>query len=182
MTRIFSIGHSTRPLAELIEMLQAHSVLQLVDVRAFPGSRRHPHFARSSLAATLPAAGIAYLWLPALGGRRQPGQGRSANTAWREAAFRAYADHMGTAEFATARDELEERARALPTAFMCAEAYYRRCHRQLLADALVARGWEVLHIESMTRAPVHALAPFARVDAGGQVTYPGDPPLPLASA
>src|SRR5262245_8671141 len=163
-------------------MLRAHGVLQLVDVRAFPGSRRHPHFARSSLAITLPAAGIAYLWLPALGGRRRPGQGLSANSAWREAAFRAYADHMGTEEFARARAELEEKARAHPTAFMCAEAYYRRCHRQLLADALVARGWEVLHIDAATLSPVHALAPFARVDASGQVTYPGDPPLPLASA
>ena len=181
MDRIFSIGHSTRPLVELIEMLRAHGVGQVADVRAFPGSRRHPHFARAALAATLPAAAIAYLWLPALGGRRRLVPGSSANTAWREAAFRAYADHMGTAEFAAARAELEEKARALPTAFMCAEAYYRRCHRQLLADALVARGWEVAHIESATRVQKHVLAPFARVGADGQVTYPGDPPLPLAN-
>src|SRR5512145_571650 len=122
MQRIFSIGHSTRSLDELLELLGAHGVVQEADVRAVPASQRHPQFTRAHLEVALPAAGVAYRWLPGLGGQRQPGPAPSPNTAWRDAAFRAYADHMATAAFAAARQELEAWARARPTACMCAEA------------------------------------------------------------
>jgi len=182
MALAFSIGHSTRTLDALLELLHAHGVLQLADVRSFPASRRQPHFARAHLEMALPEAGIAYRWLPALGGRRKLRTGSSPNTGWRVAGFRAYADHMATAEFEAGLGELESWARARPTAFMCAEANYRQCHRQLLADALLVRGWDVLHIESSTRARSHVLPGFAHVGEGGKITYPGDPELPLEFA
>ena len=177
--RIYSVGHSTRAFDELVELLASAGVRQLADVRSFPGSRRHPHFARSHLEAAVPATGIAYRWMPGLGGRRRLGPGPSPNTAWRVAGFRAYADYMATAEFRAAREDLESWARAAPTAFMCAEARYLMCHRQLLADALVARGWEVVHLETPTRSRPHLLTSFACVGAERDVTYPGDPELPL---
>ena len=179
--RIYTIGHSTRAFAELVDLVAAHGVRQLADVRSFPASRRYPHFARAHLEQALPRAGIAYRWMPALGGRRRLGAGPSANAGWRVAGFRAYADHMAMPEFAAARADLEVWAAAAPTVFMCAEAAYRMCHRQLIADALVARGWEVLHIESRTRARPHALTTFARLGEDGRITYPGDPELPLES-
>jgi uncharacterized protein (DUF488 family) len=180
--RIYSVGHSTRAVDELVELLVASGVRQLADVRSFPGSRRHPHFARGHLEAALPASGIAYRWMPGLGGRRRLGAGPSPNTAWRVAGFRAYADYMATEEFRSARTELESWAGAAPTVFMCAEARYRMCHRQLLADALVVRGWEVVHLETLKRAEPHVLTSFACVAPDGSVTYPGDPELPLGLA
>src|SRR4030095_627472 len=149
MPRIFTIGHSTRPFAELVELLRAHGVVQLADVRSFPASRRHPHFARAALEKNLPAAGIEYRWMRGLGGMRKLKAGPSPNMGWRVAGFRAYADAMATTEWESARAELEAWALVAPTAFMCAEATYLKCHRQLLADALTARGWEVLHIEPL---------------------------------
>jgi uncharacterized protein (DUF488 family) len=141
----------------------------LVDVRRYPGSRRHPQFAREALARTLAEAGIEYRHEPDLGGHRQPRED-SPNTAWRNAAFRGYADHMDTPEFAQAL----ERVRAAPAraAVMCAEAVPWRCHRQLIADALVARGTEVRHIFGPGRAEPHRLHADARVGEGGRVTYP----------
>src|SRR5262245_31568503 len=117
MPRIFTIGHSTRSFEELVDLLRAHGVLQLADIRSFPGSRRHPHFARTALETSLPAAGIAYRWMRGLGGMRKPMPGASPNVGWRVAGFRAYADAMATPEWESARSELEEWAAAAPTAF-----------------------------------------------------------------
>jgi uncharacterized protein (DUF488 family) len=167
----FTIGHSTRSLDELISLLAAHHVTQLADVRTVPRSRRHPHFAIESLSATLPPAGITYRHFAGLGGLRRP-RPDSTNVGWHHPAFRGYADHMGTAEFAAALDDLTAWAQTAATAVMCAEAVWWKCHRRLIADALVARGLEVRHI--MTAAPPerHEVTAFARV-SGGQVTYPG---------
>ena len=178
MKRIFSLGHSTRALEELVLLLQQQGVSQLADVRSFPGSRRHPHFVRAKLEVALPTRGIAYRWMPGLGGRRRPAA-RSSNAGWHVEGFRAYADHMRTPEFAAALSELEGWAASMPTACMCAEAYFRKCHRQLLADALVVRGWEVLHLASSPAPIQHALTGFARLLPDGGLEYPGEPELPL---
>jgi uncharacterized protein (DUF488 family) len=168
---IYTIGHSTRSLDDFIALLKAHGVTQLADVRSVPRSRRHPHFAADALAVSLPAAGIAYRHCPGLGGLRKARRD-SPNTAWRHEGFRGYADHMQTDEFERALDELVALAAQQPTAIMCAEAVWWRCHRQLTADALVARGIEVRHITSASAAPPHTLTEFARA-TNGKVTYPG---------
>jgi uncharacterized protein (DUF488 family) len=168
---VYTIGHSTRPIEELIALLQAHGVTQLADVRTVPKSRRHPHFAQEALSASLPAAGISYRHFPGLGGLRKPAPD-SSNSGWRHAGFRGYADYMRTPTFTAALDDLIGWAKDAPTAVMCAEAVWWRCHRQLIADALVARGVEVRHIMSAKAAAAHALTSFARVD-GERVTYPG---------
>jgi uncharacterized protein (DUF488 family) len=167
---IFTIGHSTRPLDELVALLARNRVSQLADVRTVPKSRRHPHFVREALTESLPRAGIAYRHMPGLGGLRKP-RPDSTNTAWRNEGFRGYADYMQTPAFAAALDELLEWA-ARPTAIMCAEAVWWQCHRQLIADALVARGVTVRHIMSAAPPQPHHLTEFARVD-GTRVTYPG---------
>lgn len=176
--RIFTIGHSTRTLDELLQLLRQHGIVQLADVRSYPGSRRLPHFGRAALETGLPALGVAYRWMPGLGGRR-PLRPDSPHRGWRVDGFRAYADHMQTPEFAAARDELEVWASRAPTAFMCAEAWFRKCHRQLLADALVVRGWEVLHVSSPAVPEPHRLTRFARRAADGHLVYPADGELPL---
>jgi len=167
---VFTIGHSTRALEELVALLRAHAVETLVDVRTVPRSRHNPQFNRESLAESLPARGIAYVHLPALGGLRRA-RADSPNGAWRNASFRGYADYMQTMEFERGLEELLAIARRSPTAVMCAEAVPWRCHRSLIADALVARGIEVRHIAGERRAEPHRLTPFARVD-GIRVTYP----------
>src|SRR5262245_15501854 len=129
--RIFSIGHGARSLDELVALLRAAGVAQVADVRAFPGSRRHPHFARASLEKSLPAHGIAYAWLPALGGRRKLDRASTKNPAWRVDAFAAYADHTDSDEFARGLDALLALAAASPTAFMCAESHWSQCHRRI---------------------------------------------------
>src|SRR5881275_3311401 len=136
---IYTIGHSTRELGEFLDLLAAHRVTQVVDVRRYPASRRHPHFARDALAAALAGVGIAYHHEGDLGGRRTA-RPDSANTAWRSAAFRGYADYMDTDAFQRALGRVIELARARPTTLLCAEAVPWRCHRQLIADALLARG------------------------------------------
>ena len=166
---IYTIGHSTRPLNDFIELLAAHRIGQLVDIRSIPRSRRHPHFSSDALSASLRDAAIAYRHSPALGGMRKPRRD-SRNTAWRVEGFRGYADYMETEAFRVALDELVAVARAAPTAIMCAEAVWWRCHRQLVADALVARGITVRHIASKGAPPEHALTDFAQV-ADGLVTY-----------
>jgi uncharacterized protein (DUF488 family) len=148
----------------------------VADVRRHPGSRRHPHFAASALRATLSGAGLAYDWLPALGGRRVP-RPDSPHVAWRLAAFRGYADHMDTEEFRAGLAALLALAAARPTAVLCAEAVPWRCHRQLVADALVARGVEVTHILDAHVARAHTLSRFARVDGGRVVYDAAQPPL-----
>jgi uncharacterized protein (DUF488 family) len=166
---VHTIGHSTLPLADLLGLLAAQGIRNVVDVRRYPASRRHPHFARESLAAALAEAGIAYRWLPGLGGRRS-GRRDSPHVAWQSASFRAYADHMETAEFRRELNELIELARTGPTTVMCAEAVPWRCHRQLIADALVARGIDVRHIVGHGDPQEHRLTPFARLD-GERVVY-----------
>ena len=167
---IFTVGHSTRTEDEFLEILRAHGIRRLVDVRRYPGSRRHPQFSRESLERTLPAHGIAYEHVPALGGRRTAAPG-SGNQAWRSASFRAYADYMGTAEFENALAGVLAAADT-PTAIMCAEAVPWRCHRQLIADVLVAHGHDVQNILSATRAEPHRLNEHARLGPDGRVTYP----------
>ncbi len=168
---VYTIGHSTRTLGEFIAALRAHEVGRVVDIRRFPSSRRHPHFTRDALSAALAASGMDYVHLEALGGRRRPAPGPSPNTGWRSAGFRAYADHMLTDEFAAAIERLLALARERPTAIMCAESAYTRCHRLLVADYLTAQGTEVRHILDEGRWQAHRLTPFARVE-GGRVTYP----------
>jgi uncharacterized protein (DUF488 family) len=168
---IFTIGHSTRSIDAFLSLLRAHHVAQLADVRAVPRSRRMPHFGSEQLASTLTNAGIDYRHYPSLGGLRPP-RADSVNTAWRNESFRGYADHMQSREFAEGVSALVDWARAAPTAVMCAEADWWRCHRSLLADALLVRAVAVLHIRSETQAEQHRLQEFARTD-GLSVTYPG---------
>ncbi|MFA5529290.1 MAG: DUF488 domain-containing protein [Thiohalomonadaceae bacterium] len=163
--RIWTIGHSTRKAEDFVAMLRAHGIVMLVDVRSYPGSRRFPHFNRDALARELSAAGIGYEHLPALGGRRSP-RADSINTAWRNASFRGYADYMQSAEFAAAMAYLMERARAQPTAIMCAEAPWWRCHRSLIADWLKVNGWAVLHILDTRRVQRHPYTHAARIEEG----------------
>jgi uncharacterized protein (DUF488 family) len=176
---IYTVGHSTRDLDDFLGLLAAHGVRQVVDVRRYPASRRHPHFARDALAAALAAAGISYRHEGDLGGRRTARRD-SANTAWRSAAFRGYADYMDTDAFQEGLDRVIELARARPTALLCAEAVPWRCHRQLIADALVARGESVSHILGPTRLDPHTLSAHARILRGGVVRYPSGPPDQLA--
>jgi uncharacterized protein (DUF488 family) len=167
---IYTVGHSTHPLDELLEILRRNDVRRVVDVRRFPRSRRMPHFNADALARTLPAEGIDYVQAPQLGGRRRARRD-SPNGAWENESFRGYADHMETEEFRAGVERLLELADERPTAVMCAEALWHRCHRRLIADALTARGRRVVHIRSNGRTEPHALTPFAAVD-GDRVTYP----------
>ena len=168
---IYTIGHSTRSSEELLALLDEAEVKLVADVRAFPSSRRNPQFNRDALSAWLPDAGIEYTHLPGLGGRRDPVPG-SPNGGWRERAFQGYADHMASDEFQQALAQLEAAGRQAPTAIMCAEAVWWRCHRRLISDALVARGWRVEHLGIGSGRSVHELTPFAVVDSGGLVRYP----------
>ena len=165
-----TVGHSNRPLPELVGILKAHGIDLLVDVRTVPRSRHNPQFNRETLAEPLAAAGIRYLHMPGLGGLRHP-RPDSPNTAWRNLSFRGYADYMQTPEFAKSLDELirlEDRNRP---AVMCAESLPWRCHRSLIADALAARGIPVWHIMTAGKAEPHVLRDFASVE-GTKVTYP----------
>jgi len=168
---IYTIGHSTRSLDDFLALLRARRIAQLADVRTVPKSRRHPHFGGEALARSLPEAKVAYRHFAALGGLRKPRKD-SRNTAWRHESFRGYADHMETPAFQQALDDLIGWSGAAPTVVMCAEAVWWQCHRQLIADALVARAVEVRHVMSAGSAPLHALTAFARTD-NGRVTYPG---------
>jgi uncharacterized protein (DUF488 family) len=169
---LWTIGHSTLALDDFLARLEAHRIEHLADVRRVPRSRRHPHFSGPALAAALARTRIGYSHHDALGGMRTP-RPDSRNRAWRNEAFRGYADHMATSEFEAALDELIARARGTRLAVMCAEADFMQCHRRLIADALVARGVEVLHIRGTDPAIPHTVTPGARVE-GGKVTYPGD--------
>jgi uncharacterized protein (DUF488 family) len=168
---IWSLGHSTRTFEVFRELLVPHGIRLLADIRTVPQSRRHPQFGKDALARALAACGISYRHLAGLGGLRKP-RPDSINTAWRHAGFRGYADYMQTAEFAAAVQELTSLAREHRVTVMCAEAVSWRCHRQLLADALLVRGVEVREIESPARVRVHTLTEWARVE-GTRVTYPG---------
>lgn len=167
---IHTVGHSVHPIEEFLRILQAHGIGRLVDVRTIPKSRRNPQFNKESLAVSLPAVGIDYRHLPGLGGLRHARKD-SINGGWRNASFRGFADYMQTPEFGENLNRLMELASQTPTAIMCAEAVPWRCHRSLIADALVARGIPVLEILSATKSQPHAMTPFAKVE-GHQVTYP----------
>jgi uncharacterized protein (DUF488 family) len=168
---ILTVGHSTHPIEEFLELLEAHRVEQVVDIRTIPKSRRNPQFNKEKLAATLDGRGIGYVHLPSLGGLRQP-RHDSINTAWQNESFRGYADYMQTPEFDRGIRELVLLAEHRTTAMMCAESLPWRCHRSLVADALSARGAAVEHIMTKTSRKPHAYTPFARI-AGERVTYPG---------
>jgi len=166
----FTIGHSTRSVEDFIALLLAHHIELIVDVRTVPRSRRNPQFNRETLPQSLQEAEISYEHIPALGGFRRPNP-HSANTGWRNASFRGYADYMQTAAFGAAIESLAERAHRQRLAVMCAEAVPWRCHRSLIADALVVRGIPVEEIISTTRTQPHAMTSFSHVE-GTIVTYP----------
>jgi len=170
---IFTIGHSTRSIDELVGLLRPNRIELLVDVRTVPGSRRLPQFNRPALERSLPAAGIRYLHLPELGGLRKP-RPDSPNAGWRNSAFRGYADYMQEAGFHKALDRLIALADETTLAVMCAEAVPWRCHRSLIADALLVRGLSVRHIIDAQAPQLHELNPMAVVN-GGRITYPATP-------
>lgn len=174
MKAIYTIGHSTRALEELVAMLHGHGVKRLIDVRTVPRSRHNPQFNRETLPDALATENIAYTHCPGLGGLR-PKHKKSVNTGWHNASFRAYADYMQTEEFEKSLQEMLQLARKEPVALMCAEAVPWRCHRSLIADALLVRGIKVEEIVTPEKSEPHKLTPFAKVD-GERITYPTDQP------
>jgi uncharacterized protein (DUF488 family) len=170
MTEIFAIGHSTRTLEQFIEILKAHGITLLADIRTIPKSRHNPQFNAESLLRELPKVGIAYRHLKELGGLRRAAKD-SVNTGWENASFRGYADYMQMPDFVHAIRDLMDMAKKERVAIMCAEGNPFRCHRSLVADALTVRGARVLHISSRKSAKEHTLTPFAQVD-GTRITYP----------
>ena len=170
MHTIYTIGHSTRTIEQFIELLKAHGIEELVDVRTIPRSRHNPQFGREDLAASLQQAGIAYTHLGKLGGLRHASKD-SVNLGWQNTSFRGFADYMATPEFTLGLDELKSLAEQKTVAIMCAEAVPWRCHRSLISDALTILGWKVLHIQSRKTANLHKLTPFLEV-LDGKITYP----------
>jgi uncharacterized protein (DUF488 family) len=171
---IWTIGHSTRTSAEFLQLLEAHRIQAVADVRRYPGSRRQPQFERHALARALEERDVDYLWLPQLGGRRNP-HPDSVNTAWRNASFRGYADHMATKQFADGLARLMDVGRGERTAMMCAEALWWRCHRGLIADVLRSVGWRVCHVLSPAVTVIHPYTSAARVGPSG-LSYREDQP------
>lgn len=169
--RIWTVGHSTRSADEFNKILLEHQIDALMDVRSFPGSRRYPHFNKSELSRSLEAIGILYAHSPQLGGRRRPNP-HSKNTAWKNASFRAYADHMESEEFQEGISDLLKPAREKRTAVMCAEALWWRCHRSLIADFLKASGVEVTHIIDAKHTEIHPYTSAARI-LDGRLSYEG---------
>ncbi len=170
MHTIYTIGHSTRTIEQFLELLKAHGIQQIVDVRTVPKSRHNPQFGKEALAASLEQAGIAYTHLEKLGGLRHTSKD-SVNLGWQNSSFRGFADYMATPEFQTGLAELKTVAEKKTVAIMCAEAVPWRCHRSLIADALITQGWQVLHIQSRKTAQPHELTPFLKVQ-DGKLTYP----------
>jgi len=168
---IFTVGHSNRSLESFLAILKAHGIARILDIRRFPGSRKWPHFGAAELGRSLPAAGVGYVGLPELGGRR-PARPDSPHTSWRNPGFRGYADFMDTPAFAEGLAKAMALAGETPSALMCAEALPWRCHRSLVADALDARGWRVWDILSEVEAREHRLPAFAR-PRGTRVLYDG---------
>jgi uncharacterized protein (DUF488 family) len=171
--RIWTIGHSTRAIDEFISLLKENEIKLLVDVRAFPGSKRYPQFNKDTLAESLTAHGICYEHFPELGGKRKS-KPDSRNTAWRNASFRGYADYMETEQFQKGIQRLlDVAAQAGPTTIMCAEAVWWRCHRSLIADYLKARGMEVLHVLAANKVEPHPYTSAARI-VNGELSYEAD--------
>lgn len=173
-TSVWTVGHSTRPFDLFLALLSANRIETVADVRRYPGSRRWPQFSRNALSDALEAHGIAYQWLPDLGGRRDP-SAASVNTGWRNKAFRGYADYMESSEFADGLASLTSAALGSRTAIMCAEAVWWRCHRGLIADVLRWLGFDVWHIMSAESAELHPYTPPARI-VDGRLSYAADPP------
>src|SRR6185503_5359828 len=178
MPSIYSVGHGTRPIEEFVEVLRAAHVKTLADIRSAPGSRRHPQFGQAALAASLNATGIRYVHLRGLGGRRDAAPD-SPNVALKVDAFRGYADHMSTEEFAADYARLVARARERATGFMCAETLWWRCHRRLVSDRLMVDGWDVVHLLARGKSEPHRLWDIARV-VDGRLVYDGGA-IPLGS-
>ena len=170
MATLYTIGHSTRSIEEFLDLLKAHTIQELVDVRTIPRSRHNPQFGIDMLPSALHEAGIGYTHLKALGGLRHAARD-SLNMGWENSSFRGFADYMATAEFHEGLRELEAIAGKKRVAIMCAEALPWRCHRSLIADALAVRGWQVLHIQSKKTAKPHELTQFLKVQ-NGKLTYP----------
>ena len=174
---MYTVGHSRRPIVEFLEMLNAHAVAQLVDVRTVPRSRHNPQFNREDLSLALERVHVNYTYMLGLGGFRRPLKDATINLAWRNLSFRGYADYMQTPEFERQLQDLLALARAEQIAIMCAEAVPWRCHRSLIADALLVRDVVVEEIASTTKTRLLSLHPWARVN-GTKVTYPELPPEP----
>jgi uncharacterized protein (DUF488 family) len=171
MITVWTVGHSTHTWEKFRELLRAHEIQVLVDVRSFPGSRRYPQFNREALSESLARLGIEYKHEPRLGGRRTP-RADSHNTAWRNASFRGYADYMESQQFKAGVDELLEVAAKARTAVMCAEAVWWRCHRSLIADYLKAAGYTVIHILDRKKTEEHPFTSAARI-VKGELSYRG---------
>ena len=172
--RVYTIGHSTHPVAEFLSMLKANAIERLIDVRTVPRSRHNPQYNGEELSATLNCVHLGYRYMPGLGGFRRPVKGAITNLGWRNLSFRGYADYMQTPEFLLQLQELIALGRAERIAIMCAEAVPWRCHRSLIADALLVNGIEVREIASATKTKPLTLHPWAKVD-GTQVSYPALP-------
>jgi uncharacterized protein (DUF488 family) len=172
--QIWTIGHSTKPIEDFLALLRSHGIQRVVDVRTIPRSRHNPQYATEPLAAHLKTAKLAYLHMPELGGLKKANKD-SVNVGWKNASFRGYADYMQSERFQRALELLMAESRARSTAIMCAEAVPWRCHRSLIADALLIRGWSVRHIMTKTKADTHRLTRFAVVDAD-RITYPSASP------
>lgn len=166
---IWTIGHSTRPLAEFFEMLDSFHIELVADIRSFPGSRRFPQYNKEALAGSLPAHGIAYLHLKDLGGRRKA-KSDSYNTTWKHPAFRGYADYMQTEAFKAGIAALQEMAKLRPVAIMCSEAVWWRCHRSMVSDYLKSLGWLVMHILAPRKAEEHPYTAPAKI-VNGELSY-----------
>lgn len=171
MQEVFTIGHGARPLEEFVSLLTDADIALLVDVRRYPGSRRHPHFSRDRLAESLSSHNVTYEWWgETLGGRRKPDESHDRHVAWRDRSFRAYASRMETPQFRDSLKALEKRSASFRLAIMCAETLWWRCHRRLIADALVVDGFDVIHL-GLGDDRSHFLTPTARVEDDGGLVY-----------
>ena len=170
---LWGIGHSTRELVDFLDLLRAHRIEAVADIRRYPASRRLPHFGAEALGAALTESGVTYVWMPALGGRRRPTPGAPV-TAWRTEGFKGFAEYLRTAEFAEALDGLLNLAGGFRTAMMCAEALWWRCHRRLIADVLVSVGVPVSHITDRGAEPHRLVSPARLVE--GTLTYAPESP------
>ncbi len=169
MKQIYTVGHSTRSIEEFLDILKSFEIQLLVDIRTFPGSRRYPHFNKEQLEVSLQQAGIGYLHMKELGGRRKP-HADSINTGWRNEGFRGYADYMESEEFKNAIVQLEALAAARHVVYMCSEALWWRCHRSLVSDYLKLRGWKVMHLISTTKSEEHRYTSPAQI-VEGKLSY-----------